>query len=116
MPSTRRGRPPASSSARNPATMPAWVDPVTEQTTTVSKKTPNSRSCSATSYAHPAKPRPPSGWSEAPAGMAYGLPPASSTSLSACSQLSLNPMPNPAFTSRTSAPASRLIRMLPTLS
>ncbi len=116
MPSTRRVRPPASSSAANPATMPAWVDPVTEHTTTVSKKTPNSLSCSATSYAQPAKPRPPSGWSEAPAGIAYGLPPPSSTSRSASSQLSLKPMPNPARTNRTSAPASRLIRMLPTLS
>ena len=36
--------------------------------------------------------------------MAYGLPPPSSTSLSACSQLSLKPIPNPARTSRTSAP------------
>lgn len=44
IPRTRRGRPPASSRAANPATMPAWVDPVTEQTTTVSKKTPNSAS------------------------------------------------------------------------
>ena len=42
----------------------------------VSKKTPSSRSCSATSIAQPAKPWPPSGWSEAPAGIAYGLPPA----------------------------------------
>jgi hypothetical protein len=48
--------------------------------------------------------------------MAYGLPPLSSISRSAVSQLSLKPMPKPAFTSRTSAPASRLIRMLPTLS
>ena len=41
----------------------------------VSKKTPSSRSCSATSNAQPANPWPPSGWSEAPAGIAYGLPP-----------------------------------------
>jgi hypothetical protein len=92
------------------------VDPVTEQTITVSKKTPSSASCAATSCAQLAKPRPPSGWSEAPAGMAYGVPPRSSISASAASQLSLKPMPNPALTSRTSAPASRLIRMLPTLS
>ena len=41
------GRP--ARSAAKPATMPAWVLPVTEQTTIVSKKTPSSRSCSATS-------------------------------------------------------------------
>ncbi len=49
MPSTRRGRPPASSSAANPAIMPACVEPVTVQTTIVSKKTPSSSSCCATS-------------------------------------------------------------------
>src|SRR6266566_7370406 len=48
--------------------------------------------------------------------MAYGRPPDSSISRSACSQLFLKPMPNSAGTSRTSAPASRLTRMLPTLS
>ena len=46
----------------------------------VSKKTPSSRSCAATSYAQLAKPSPPSGWSEAPAGIAYGLPPPASIS------------------------------------
>lgn len=112
----RRAGPPSSASAAKPATIPAWVEPVTEQTTTVSKRTPSSRSCSATSYAQFAKPSPPSRWSEAPAGIAYGLPPLSSTSRRACSQLSLKPMPKPARTSRTSAPARRLIRMLPTLS
>ena len=45
MPSTRRGRPPASSSAANPAIIPACVEPVTVQTTMVSKKTPSSSSC-----------------------------------------------------------------------
>ena len=69
---SRAGR---GSSSAKPATMPACVEPVTEQTMIVSKKTPSSRSCSATSTAQPAKPRPPSGWSEAPAGIAYGLPP-----------------------------------------
>ena len=69
--------------AAKPAIIPAWVEPVTEQTTTVSKKTPSSRSWSATSSAQRAKPRPPSGWSEAPAGIAYGLPPRSSTDASA---------------------------------
>ena len=70
MPTTRRGRPPASSSTAKPAIIPACVEPVTEQTTIVSKNTPSSRSCSATSIAQPAKPWPPSGWSEAPAGIA----------------------------------------------
>src|SRR3954451_12441606 len=115
-PSTRRGRPPCSSSCANPATIPAWVDPVTEHTTTVSKKTPSSASCAATSCAQFANPSPPSGWSDAPAGIGYGFPPRASISRSAVSQLSLNPMPNPALTSRTSAPASREMRMLPTLS
>ena len=57
-----------------------------------------------TSCAQRAKPSPPSRWSDAPAGIAYGLPPRASTSASACSQLSLKPMPKPALTSRTSAP------------
>ena len=70
IPSTRRGGAPASVSAAKPATMPAWVLPVTEQTTIVSKNTPSWRSCSATSKAQLANPRPPSGWSEAPAGIA----------------------------------------------
>ena len=95
-PTTRRGRPPASSRTAKPAIIPACVEPVTEHTTIVSKNTPSSRSCSATSIAQPAKPWPPSGWSEAPAGIAYGLPPAARTSASACSQLALNPMPKPA--------------------
>ncbi|HEX8083575.1 MAG TPA: hypothetical protein VF529_04740 [Solirubrobacteraceae bacterium] len=90
--------------------------PVTEQTTIVSKKTPSSRSCSATSRAQPAKPRPPSSWSDPPAGIAYGVPPRSFTSASARSQLSLNPIPNSDFTSRTSAPMIRLSWMLPTRS
>ena len=45
MPMTRRGR----SWPANPAIMPAWVEPVTVQTTMVSKKTPSSRSCRSTS-------------------------------------------------------------------
>ena len=96
--------------------MPACVEPVTEQTTIVSKKTPSSRSWRSTSIAQLAKPSPPSSWSEPPAGIAYGLPPAASTSASACSQLSLKPMPKPASTSRTSAPMMRLSWMLPTRS
>lgn len=69
MPSTRRGLPPASWRAANPAIMPAWVEPVTVQTTMVSKNTSSSRSCAATSYAQFANPRPPSRCSLAPAGM-----------------------------------------------
>ena len=78
-----------------PAIIPACVEPVTEQTTIVSKKTPSSRSCSATSPAQRAKPSPPSGWSDAPAGIGYGLPPASSTEASASSQLGRMPMSKP---------------------
>ncbi len=78
--------------------MPACVDPVTEHTTTVSKKTPTRVPARRPRTPTGAKPRPPSGWSEAPAGMAYGFPPAASTSRSARSQLSLNPIPNPAGT------------------
>ena len=66
MPITRRSR----SWAAKPAIIPAWVEPVTEQTITVSKNMPSCASCSATSCAQRAKPRPPSGWSEAPAGIA----------------------------------------------
>ena len=66
MPTMRRSR----SWAAKPAIMPACVLPVTEQTTIVSKNTPSSRSCSATSVAQLAKPSPPSSWSDAPAGMA----------------------------------------------
>ena len=106
----------SSSWSANPATIPAWVEPVTEQTTIVSKKTPSSRSCSATSPAQRAKPSPPSGWSDAPAGIAYGLPPPSSTEASASSQLGRMPMSNPAGSSRTSAPMMRERRMFPTLS
>ena len=65
MPSTRRGRSPAA----KPAIMPACVLPVTVQTITWSKKTPSSASWRSTSRAKLAKPRPPSGWSEAPAGI-----------------------------------------------
>ena len=57
MPRTRRGR----SCAANPAIIPACVEPVTVQTTIVSKKTPSAASCSATSTAQLAKPSPPSG-------------------------------------------------------
>ena len=39
----------ASPASAKPAIMPACVEPVTEHTTIVSKKTPSSRSCSATS-------------------------------------------------------------------
>ena len=112
IPITRRSR----SRSANPAIIPACVLPVTAQTTIVSKNTPSSRSCASTSRAQLAKPIPPSRWSDAPAGIAYGVPPRASTSASACSQLSLKPMPNPACTSRTSAPMIRLSRMLPTRS
>ena len=61
MPMTRRGRPPASSSTAKPAIIPACVEPVTEQTMIVSKKTPRSRSCCSSSNAQPANPCPPSG-------------------------------------------------------
>ncbi len=112
MPITRRGR----SWPAKPAIMPAWVDPVTEQTTIVSKKTPSSRSCSATSSAQRANPSPPSRWSDAPAGIGYGVPPRSRTSSSARSHDSLKPIPKPALSSRTSAPMIRLSMMLPTRS
>ncbi len=49
MPITRRGRPPAASSAAKPAIIPACVEPVTVQTRIVSKKTPSCSSCWATS-------------------------------------------------------------------
>ena len=49
MPMIRRAGPPASARAAAPAIIPAWVLPVTEQTMIVSKKTPSSRSWSATS-------------------------------------------------------------------
>ena len=116
MPITRRGRPPASSSAAKPATIPACVDPVTVQTRIVSKKTPSCSSCCATSKAQLAKPSPPSGWSLAPAGMAYGVPPRASTSAMACFHESRKPMSKPASSSRTSAPMIRLSMMLPTRS
>ena len=45
MPRTRRRRPVCSSSAAKPAIIPACVEPVTVQTTIVSKKTPSSCSC-----------------------------------------------------------------------
>ncbi len=77
---------------------------------------PSSRSCSATSRAQLAKPKPPSGWSDAPAGIAYGLPPASSTEASARCQLSRMPMSNPAGSMRMSPPMIRVSWMLPTLS
>jgi hypothetical protein len=65
MPITRRGR----SWPANPAIMPACVDPVTVQTTMVSKNRSSSASCRATSSAQLAKPSPPSRWSDAPAGI-----------------------------------------------
>ena len=73
MPMTRRRRGP---SRAKPAIIPAWVDPVTVHTTTWSKNTSSSASWAATSRAQLAKPSPPSGWSDAPAGIGYGLPPA----------------------------------------
>ena len=72
MPITRRSPLPSSAV---PAIMPAWVEPVTVHTITVSKKTPSSFSCGPTSRTQLAKPSPPSGWSDAPAGIGYGLPP-----------------------------------------
>ncbi len=49
MPMTLRSRP----SAQNPTTMPAWVEPVTVQTTMKSNFTPISFSCARTSLANP---------------------------------------------------------------
>ena len=69
MPMTLRRTPVRSSSAANPAIIPAWVEQVTVHTTMVSKCTPSASSCSATSNAQFAKPTPPSGCSEAPAGI-----------------------------------------------
>ena len=46
--------------------------------------------------------------------MAYGVPPRLSTSSSACCHESRKPMSKPAGSSRTSAPMTRLSRMLPT--
>ncbi len=112
MPRTRRGR----SCPAKPAIIPAWVLPVTLPTMIVSKKTPSCCSCCWTSDAQFAKPRPPRRWSEAPAGMAYGVPPEDRTSSSAFSQLSLNPMPKPDSTSSTCAPMIRDSRMFPTRS
>ena len=54
MPITRRAR----LLAAKPAIIPACVVPVTEHTTIVSKKTPSSRSCSATSSAQPREAEP----------------------------------------------------------
>ena len=45
MPSTRRGGRSGPRRAAKPAIIPAWVEPVTVQTTIVSKKTPSSCSC-----------------------------------------------------------------------
>src|SRR6476661_8630489 len=50
------------------------------------------------------------------AGIGYGIPPEARTSSRAFSQLSLNPMPNPAATNSTCAPMIRDSRMLPTRS
>jgi hypothetical protein len=96
--------------------MPAWVEPVTLQTTIVSKKMPSSFSCCSTSEAQLANPRPPSRCSEAPAGMPYAFPPRSATSSRAFCQLLLMPIPKPAGSSRTSAPMMRESMMLPTRS
>ncbi len=70
IPRTRRLTPVSSSRAANPAIIPACVEPVTVQTTMVSKKTPRAFSCSATSNAQLANPSPPYLCSEAPAGIA----------------------------------------------
>ena len=48
--------------------------------------------------------------------MAYGVPPRAFTSSIASFHESLNPMPNPAGSRRTSAPMIRLSMMLPTRS
>ena len=116
MPSTRRRTPVRSSSAANPPIMPAWVEPVTVQTMIVSNVMPSAFSCSASSNAQFAKPRPPSGCSEAPAGIGYGLPPDASTSASALRHESRTPMSKPASSRRESAPIMRDSRMLPTWS
>ena len=56
------------------------VESVTVHTITWSKNTLCSASRMATSRAQLTNPMPPGGWSDASAGMAYGLPPAPSTS------------------------------------
>src|SRR5205823_7065055 len=73
--------------------IPAWVEPVTVHTTIVSKNRPSCCSCRCTSLAQFTKPRPPSRWSEAPAGIGYGVPPLDRMSFSAASQLCLMPIP-----------------------
>ena len=114
MPITRRRTPVRSSSAAKPAIIPACVEPVTVHTTIVSNVMPSDFSCSATSKAQLAKPSPPRRCSLAPAGMAYGVPPASSTSRIASFHESRIPMSNPCGSRRESAPIIRLSRMLPT--
>jgi len=57
MPRILRPRP----SRAAPAIIPAWVEPVTLQTMTVSKKMPSAPSCSPSSTIQFANPRPPRG-------------------------------------------------------
>ncbi len=116
MPRTRRFTPVRSSSAAKPAIIPACVEPVTVHTMIVSNVIPSAFSCSASSKAQLANPRPPSGCSDAPAGMGYGLPPDASTSARAFFHESRTPMSKPASSRRESAPIMRESRMLPTLS
>lgn len=116
IPITRRRIPVSCSTAAQPTIIPAWVEPVTVHTTTVSKCTPSARSCSASSNAQLAKPNPPSGCSDAPAGIGYGVPPAAVTSSSACFHESRMPMSKPCGSSRESAPIILDNWMLPTLS
>ena len=98
------------------AIMPACVEPVTVHTMTVSKNTPSWRSCSATSRIQFANPRPPSGWSDAPAGIGYGVPPASITESRARCQLSQTPMSTPDYSMRVSPTIIRVNWMMPTIS
>ena len=68
----------------------------------------------ATSRAQSAKPSPPNGWSDAPAGIGYGRPPAATTESIARCQLSRTPMSKPASSRRTSPPMMRVSWMFPT--
>ena len=99
-----------------PAIIPACVEPVTEQTTIVSKKTPSSASC-AGDLARPA--REPVAAERVVGGAGRDrvrLAAALAHLASACSQLSRKPMSKPASERRTSAPMIRESRMLPTVS
>ena len=113
IPSTARGR----SWAAKPAIMPACVEPVTEQTTIVSKKTPSSPLL----LRHLVRPAREAEAAERMVGGARGdrvrLAPACLDRASASSQLGPEADVEAGIgSSRTSAPMIRESRMLPTLS